>query len=59
MKIVTLNIDLVIDDEICEMQDGIYNKDCVASYLTSKLYVDPEFFGDFGAENIVEIKNFE
>jgi len=59
MKLVKVEIELVIDDEVCEMISGIYNKDCIAAYLTSKLYVDPEFFGDFEPENIVEIKNFE
>jgi hypothetical protein len=56
MKLITLSIELVIDDRVCEMIDGIYNKDCIASYLNSKLYVDPEFFGDFGPENIIGVK---
>lgn len=61
MKIVTVKMDLVIDDT-CEMTDGsqgIYNKACVADYLNSKLYSDPEFFGDFGEENIIGIRVFE
>lgn len=59
MKIVTLSIDLVVDDDVCEMIGGVYNKDCISSYLTSKLYVDPEFFGDFEPENIVRIEDVE
>jgi hypothetical protein len=37
-------MELVIDD--------IEDKDTIANYLNKKLYEDPEFFGDFGAENI-------
>jgi hypothetical protein len=59
MKVITINMDLVIDDDTCEMVDGVYNKDCIVDYLNSKLYTDPEFFGDFGSENIVSIKEFE
>lgn len=59
MKIVTIKMDLVIDDKLCEMTNGIYNKDCIVNYLNNKLYMDPEFFGKFGSENIVEIKEFE
>jgi hypothetical protein len=31
----------------------------MALYLNDKLYNDPEFFGDFGPENIMEVKDFE
>ena len=55
MKLVKVEI----DDDTCELVDGVYNKDYVANYLNSKLYTDPEFFGDFGPENIVSIKEFE
>jgi hypothetical protein len=51
-------MELVIDDDVCEMVDGVYNKDCIADYLNSKLYEDPEFFGEFGPENIESIKEF-
>jgi len=51
MKIVTIKMDLVITEDITDpYQVGIY--------LTEKLYSDPEFFGDFGEENIVDIKEF-
>ena len=62
MKLIKISMELVIDDHICEMTDGatgIYNKDCIVDYLNSKLYTDPEFFGDFGPENIESIKEFE
>ena len=53
MKIVKVSIELVIDDDLD------YDKDRISNYLNNKLYTDPEWFGDFGPENIVEIKNFE
>ena len=65
MKIITIKMDLVIDetsDRAC--LPGWFDLDMtdkydIAIYLTDKLYSDPEFFGDFGEENIVEIKDFE
>jgi hypothetical protein len=51
MKIVTINMELVIDEDLTDKYD-------IAIYLTDKLYSDPEFFGDFGEENILEIKEF-
>jgi len=53
MKLVTISMELVIDDE-----DVGSDYDNVAQYLTDKLYNDPEFFGDFGQENILEVKEF-
>ena len=52
MKIVSISMDLVIDSDLTDKYD-------VGVYLTDKLYSDPEFFGDFGEENIMEIKDFE
>lgn len=48
MKIVTIKMDLVIDEDLVDPND-------IASYLNNKLYTDPEFFGDFGSENIDQI----
>jgi hypothetical protein len=59
LKVVKVQIELVIDDDVCQLSDGVYNKDCICDYLNSKLYTDPEFFGDFSPENIVEIKEWE
>ena len=59
LKVVKVQIELVIDDDVCQLSDGVYNKDCICDYLNSKLYTDPEFFGDFGPENIMEIKEWE
>jgi hypothetical protein len=58
MKLVKVSIELIIDNDTCEMIEGVYNKDCIVDYLNSKLYTDPEFFGDFGPENIIDIKEF-
>lgn len=58
MKLVKVSIELIIDDDTCEMIEGVYNKDCIVDYLNNKLYTDPEFFGDFGPENILEVKEF-
>ena len=53
MKLVKISMELVIDDDISD------DKDAVSNYLNNKLYTDAEFFGDFGPENIVEVKEFE
>lgn len=56
MKLVKVQIELVIDDpNVCPT---VINKDEIAEYLNSKLYTDPEFFGDFGPENIVFVTDF-
>lgn len=58
MKIVTIKMDLLIDDDVCQITNGIYNRDCVADYLNTRLYEDPEFFGGFVQENVIDIKEF-
>jgi hypothetical protein len=52
VKIVTISMELVIDDNVGN------SKDIISQYLNDKLYTDPEFFGDFGPENIMEVKEF-
>jgi hypothetical protein len=47
MKIVNISMELVIDEDIEES--------FIPQYLNDKLYTDPEFFGDFGPENITGI----
>jgi hypothetical protein len=63
MKLITINMDLVIDDEDCLVDSTTngqyYDKDKIARYLNNKLYTDPEFFGDFGNENIISVKEIE
>lgn len=54
MKLVKVEIELVIDDESC-----CDNHEDVASYLNKMLYNDPEFFGEFGRENIVSVNELE
>jgi hypothetical protein len=51
MKLIKISMELVIDDDI-------EDKDTIANYLNNKLYEDPEFFGDFGPENIEIIGEF-
>lgn len=50
MKIVKISMELIIDDDI---KDSF-----ISDYLNDKLYTDPEFFGDFGPENIESVKEF-
>jgi hypothetical protein len=57
MKIVTVSIQLVLenlDDEI-----NFNSKESIAEYLNIALYENPEFFGDFGPENITEVKDVD
>ena len=49
MKWIKVSIELGIDDKLSEDREEI------AKYLNNKLYMDPEFFGEFGPENIVEV----
>jgi hypothetical protein len=53
MKIVTVTIELVIPDN----EDKFLNDstDAICDYLNDKLYTDPEYFGDFGPENITGV----
>lgn len=53
LRVITINMDLVIPDDIGS------DKDTISAYLNKMLNYDPEFFGDFGPENIIEIKEFE
>jgi len=57
MKIVTITMELGIDN----MEDEIdfSNKEAVAEFLNNIMYEQPEFFGDFGPENITEVKDVD
>lgn len=35
------------------------SKELISEYLNHKLHTDPEFFGDFGPENITNIRSLE
>lgn len=57
MKIVTLSIELGfenLDDRI-----DFNNKESIADFLSNILYEDPEFFGNFGPENITDVKDVD
>jgi hypothetical protein len=58
MKLVKVQIELVIDDRP-ELFNPTIDLDGIASYLNDKLYTDPEWFGEFGAENISGVEEFE
>jgi hypothetical protein len=45
-------MELIIDDSLND------DKEAIANYLNNKLYNDPEFFGDFGPENIELLGEF-
>jgi len=53
MKIIKISMELIIDD-----YDTTDSYSAIADYLNDKLYTDPEFFGDFGPENIESVKEF-
>ena len=53
LKLVTVSIDLGICSEQCDVN----SKQSIADFLNKKLYEDPEFFGDFGPENIVDVRD--
>lgn len=54
MKLVTLSVELFVDDDV-----NLDDKEEIAQYLNEKLYMDPEFFGEFGPENIVKTQILE
>lgn len=61
MKLIKITMELTIDDGDLLTHTGYISedKDKIADYLNNKLYSDPEFFGDFGPENIELLGEFE
>jgi hypothetical protein len=55
IRIVTIQIELAIPNSECDC----VSKEDIITYLNDKLYHDPEFFGDFGTENIVRVDSLE
>ena len=55
LKLVTVSIDLGISSNECDVK----SKESISEYLNKMLYEDPEFFGGFGPENIVEVKDMD
>ncbi|MFM9151722.1 MAG: hypothetical protein ACKOPU_05555 [Candidatus Planktophila sp.] len=43
-----------MDDEI-----DFNDKESIADYLSNILYQDPDFFGGFGKENIIEVRELD
>jgi len=57
MRIVTISMELGfenLDDRI-----DFNNKESIADFLSNILYEDPEFFGNFGPENITDVKEID
>ena len=46
----------IVQESYPELFTPQFDHDKIAEYLTNKLYTDPEFFGGFGPENIVEVR---
>jgi hypothetical protein len=55
IRVVTIQMELAIPNDDCECM----NSDDICNYLNKKLYEDPEFFGEFGSENIVRVGYLE
>jgi hypothetical protein len=61
MKLIKITMELGIEDDELLVSTGYISneKDKIADYLNQKLYSDPEWFGEFGPENIIEVKETE
>ncbi len=55
LKLVTVSIDLGISSNECDIK----SKESISEYLNKMLYEDPEFFGGFGPENIITVKDMD
>ena len=52
MKLIRITMELGIEDD----DELLSDKESIAAYLNEKLHMDPEFFGEFAEENIVEVR---
>ncbi len=68
MKLIKVQIELGIDENESFLLpsktiDGtvvhMYDLDKIADFLNRMLYNDPEFFGEFGKENIVSVTDLD
>lgn len=73
MKLIKISMELGIDEDenfylpgeelVQASYPGLftpqYDRDKIANYLNNKLYMDPEFFGEFGPENIDSITELD
>jgi hypothetical protein len=57
-SLVTLQIELVVPNADLDKFGGL-TREGLADYLTRKLYEDPEWFGNFGPENITKIEEMK
>lgn len=55
IRVVTIQMELAIPSDDC----NCISKEDICNYLNLKLYEDPEFFGEFGPENIVKVASLE
>lgn len=53
MRLVKVSIELVVPLTVAP------NPESICAYLNDMLWNDPEFFNDFGPENIVEVRDLE
>lgn len=68
MKLIKITMELGVDEDENfylpeECKGGLFtprfDHDKIANYLNNKLHMDPEFFGEFGPENIVEVRELD
>ena len=57
MKIIKISMELSVEDTDVKVNGRKISLTNIAQYINDKLYVDPEFFGVFGLENIDSIYN--
>lgn len=57
MKIITVSVELAFENFHDEIDFN--DKESIAEYINNALYESPEFFGDFGPENITEVKDID
>lgn len=55
LKVVTITFKIGVSSEQCDVN----SKQSIADYLNNKLLNNPEFFGDFTAQDIIEVKDIE
>lgn len=57
MKLVTITMQLGFDN--LDNDIDFSNKEDIANYINNQLYECPEFFGDFGPENIEKVEDID
>lgn len=57
MKLVTITMQLGFDN--LDSDIDFSNKEDIANYINNQLYECPEFFGDFGPENIEKVEDID